>query len=336
MALSANRIGIAVVAVVSLAVFAALIVALRQERKGGCACAPKLFKGSTRDAYVGNVRGEVTMCSQIPLLQDLRPSNPSRFHREKLWDSLLRAYDEKTALSVMPRSWLWPRDKKQFLATASDTAKFVTKNTNSIAAKGVAVKFGRDIKQSLDNGDVIQEFVPPHTFNSFLYVLRVFLILDCDQGWFMETRGLIKPARKPYVHGSLSRDSNLAATVAEEEFYRAHKLPKTMDEAIKLDPRFFSVRLEIARILQLTLRAYTNDSFYRTCVANKAHAYGPDVIIDEQLRPRILEINRCTTLFHSRDEPEYSWRDAYVLPILNAMQTHTYPAQDFIQLGKFH
>lgn len=345
MALSACKIGIAVF---GLAVFAALIVALRHR-------APQLFQGSTRDAYVAdmkgdllsmytrdayvaNARGEVDMCSLTPLLQNLRPSlnKESRFHREKLWDSLLRAYDEKTALSVMPRSWLWPRDKKQFLETASNTTKFVTKNINSVGAKGVAVKFGRDIKQTLDNGDVIQEFVPPHTFNSFLYVLRVWLILDCDQGWFMETNGIIKPARKPYVHGSLSRDSNLVGTVSGEEFYRVHKLPKNMDEAIRLDPRFVSVRLELARSLQLILRAYPDISFYRSCDANKAHAYGPDVIIDEQLRPRILEINTCTTLFHGPDRPEYSWHDACILPVLNAMQTHTYPAQDFIHLGKFH
>jgi tubulin polyglutamylase TTLL4 len=289
-----------------------------------------LFAGFTQNEKKFNV-----LISGVPKVEVIRelnsfqkvnhfPASKQLGRKDNLWknvNGMRRKFPKE--FEICPKTYLLPEDFDVLAAQISEKKKiWIVKPAAASCGRGIKViKSIQDLPKK--GRFVVSKYISkPHTINGFKYDLRVYV---CVTGFdplriFVYKDGLVRFATEQYVKGKKSLKkryihlTNFSVNKKSKNFIKVQN--DTQDgegskwsfsalrkKFIDLNLDFDSVSLKIEEIIIKTLisveshmiSSLSSQKYRNTCF----ELYGFDILIDEDLKPWLLEVNILPSLSSS-------------------------------------
>ena len=192
--------------------------------------------------------------------------------------------------------------------------------------------------------------------NNRVFHIRIYLIIDCDKGNYLYNEGIIIYCTEPFDKKNIKKD-NIITNIKNNRyvyepnnlsFMGRYKLPKTLTELyIYLKKHNLSSNKLKKNLIEL-FKKYVDlkefckeipieecpscslgyESVYKNKKFKNRHLYGADVIVRENLKPIILEVNQKPGMNYMYDQ-ERSWQNPIKEYVLKSLSTRKYPLNKF-------
>lgn len=229
------------------------------------------------------------------------PYNGVLGSKKYLWEMLNNYYGRNIASTVMPKSYVLPKDI-HLLNIDFDNNNIYVLKTEEQRQKGITLtnKYNDIIKCNSNEGEckIVQSYIK----NSILYKnhkinFRVYLLVICDIKnikAYIYSDGIVSYAKTPtYNNNKINFDSNIASFYTSKSLYDKNYpilISKLLDEMNINKQKLFNKFMDKTRKVVIAAKdklcnfeyKYKNTSF---------QLFGVDFIVTEKLMPYILEIN---------------------------------------------
>ncbi|GBG33558.1 Tubulin polyglutamylase TTLL6 [Hondaea fermentalgiana] len=250
--------------------------------------------------------------------------------RETLWskDSFCRTMKE--AIRGDPRfaedvfeCWVFPGEWREAhaYATAHEEVSFISKPLASYGGIGVTVLNGaRDLRRVHGSSRILQTYLSrPYLINQRKWDLRAYVLVTSTVPMraYVHERGIVRFASRDYNEQARRANQVLTNTHVNKQFAKQNVTSITWSfkdlrdqltaDGHDADALFLDMQKSISTVLLSGEKAW--QSFYQSkqqaeCV-NCYQILGIDLIVDENLKTRVLEVNAQPSLRMSDDEQDH-------------------------------
>ncbi|OMJ74452.1 hypothetical protein SteCoe_26635 [Stentor coeruleus] len=247
--------------------------------------------------------------------------------KDNLWRNILKMRRKHgKAYDFCPYTFLLPEDFSRLQAEREENPKtlWILKPSASSCGRGIKVISGKSKLSSKKSGYIVSKYITnPHTLNGLKYDLRIYVGVVCFDPLriYIYKDGLVrfatekystehKKLKKRYVHltnFSVNKKSskfvkNTNAQIdGEGSKWSLKALKKKYDElGISYEEVFRKIEDIIIKTL-IAVEPHVVNSINQACKSrnNCFETYGFDILIDDTLRPWLLEVNVCPSLSSS-------------------------------------
>jgi hypothetical protein len=242
-------------------------------------------------------------------------------NRRLIWSKTRDKYGLNTALKMMPRTYLLPKELPQLMNDPNP--QFILKTMWSGKRVGVELYDNKkNIEKDQHRFSVGQVYIKkPFLVNGFKFDVRFFLVVYCGFGAYLYLPAYCVYTRKPYSYHGLDRESKINQVATQESHYDTNKLPRLFSDIEKTNHNFNQkiVLKRLKRNLQMIMSA--SDKFCRKGVSSdpRFHIFGVDVEITQTLEPLIIEINSGPSTFFTEQ-----WKRDLIDPMLRDIENQRF------------
>lgn len=214
----------------------------------------------------------------------------------KLWNMILEHYGRNQAVTIMPETFLLKKDadKQLFKKKYSPSEVYVMKNKKQ---RKLGIKLTNDLNEILTTKDyfLVQKMIHSHKINGYKYNFRCYLLVVCDKDTKFYLHDKIKYlyTLKKSSNNLLDKDQHIAnGYSSEKNIY--NKNPFYLDNN--------DIHLKIKQLLSKVLNSIKNKICLKLKNNTRFQLFGVDIMLDEQLHPYLLEMNKGPDMIPKNDE----------------------------------
>lgn len=195
---------------------------------------------------------------------------------------------------------------------------FIAKETWGQQRRGLKLIQKKNINhKSLKGYDEIQKLVLNSLkINNRVFHIRIYVIVDCNRGIYFFKDGIMIYCKKEFDKNNICRDNIITASgksgYQNKSFCDKNRLPKTLTEFyLYLLSKNRSYKLLENNIIK-NLKKYF--SLFKFCKKDPPknfktkHLYGPDIIVEENLDCKILEVNQVPDMLIKTKNQEIAYK----------------------------
>lgn len=240
--------------------------------------------------------------------------------REKCINSCLNKHSRKYCGNFLPDTYRINNkdDMIQLNNNFNNEDWFIAKETWSEQRRGLKLIQKKNINNKTVKGyDEIQKLVlNSFKINNRVFHIRIYIIVDCHKGIYFFNDGIMIYCKEKFDKNNICRENIITASLKSgyqnKSFCDKHKLPKTLTEFyLYLKKNNMSSELLKNNIVK-SLKKYF--SLFKFCKKDPPenfktkHLFGPDIIIQENLDCKILEVNTAPDLFFRNKNLELEYQ----------------------------
>lgn len=230
-----------------------------------------------------------------------------------IWISLINKYGRQISSTIMPNSFIFPKDVNIFNKSYSKHKMYMMKSEQQ---RQLGLKLSNnynEIINSQTNGfKIVQEYINnPLTFNDYKINFRIYLLIVCNgnktkKGYIYED-GIISYSKGKHSESNITFDSGVASFYTSKDLYNIG-YPITFNELkIKMkNINWNNIMSNFINQITMVLNASSNQLCMRTQPYNNKsfQIFGIDYLVTNNLNTFILEINTGPgmTPFCNRDK----------------------------------
>tara|TARA_Y100000591_G_scaffold226539_1_gene197599 strand:+ start:180 stop:1385 length:1206 start_codon:yes stop_codon:yes gene_type:complete len=256
--------------------------------------------------------------------------------KSSLWKTLENYYGREKARQYMPESYILRNDEQldNFKRIFDPSRTYILKK-NIQRKKGIKISNNLDeiVKARNDKFVLVQEKVDSLIINKRRMNLRIYLVVKCREGYkelYMHDNAKClytsKDVDESKVNGGTPEEFESLITnsyVTELNIY--NKNPLTLNQLCEYVTKTFNVPKEIFMAsIEENLKVVFKALLTKLCNCENIHKngqfqlFGADVILDESLKPYILEINKGPDMKH-KDEADRLLKKKVIFDTFNLM-----------------
>ncbi len=211
-----------------------------------------------------------------------------------LWESLKKKYGRDIASTIMPETFILPRNKIQFHKKYKKGNYYILKNKKQ---RQLGLKLTNNYKEIMshkkDGYALVQTMLmDPLLYKGLKFNVRIYLVVICDRkkiDAYFYNNGTITYASQPYDKMNLTFENGISSFYANKTIYE-HGFPNIISDLTQELP-IPNLFLKIKNKLNMTMKAVSNDLRYTDFRVKSVQLFGVDFMIDENMDAHLLEIN---------------------------------------------
>jgi len=219
--------------------------------------------------------------------------------KQYIWKMLEEYYGRNIASTIMPKSYIFPKDKKIFDIEYNKNSHYVMKSEQQ-RQKGLEIT--QDYNKLIDlksNGyKIIQTYIKnPYTYNGYKVNFRIYLLIvykNNNKQAYVFNDGIISYAKNLYNDQNINFDNGVASFYTSKELYDLN-YPLIFSE-LKIHESHLPWEQIYRKFLNQIKKVFDAS---KTKLCSYKHKYdgttfqifGVDFILTKDLKPYVLEIN---------------------------------------------
>lgn len=211
-----------------------------------------------------------------------------------LWESLKKKHGREIASTIMPETFILPRNRIQFNKKYKKGNYYILKNKKQ---RQLGIKLTNNYEEILahkkDGYTLVQTMLTdPLVYKGLKFNIRIYLIVICDRkkiDAYFYNNGTITYASQPYDKTNLTFENSISSFYANKTIYE-DGYPNTIGELTQNLP-IPNLFQKIKKQLNMTMKAVSNDLRYNDFKVKSVQLFGADFMIDENMNAHLLEIN---------------------------------------------
>jgi hypothetical protein len=266
--------------------------------------------------------------------------------KSSLWKTLENYYGRDKAREYMPESYLLRNDQQltRFKNIFDPSRVYILKK-NIQRKKGIKISNNLDeiVKARNDKFVVVQEKIDSIVINKRRMNLRIYLVVKCRSGY----KELYMHDNAKCLYTSKDIDEDKANSGTPEEFESLitnsyvtelsiyNQNPLTLNQlCVYIEENYNVPKEQLMMSIENNLKFVFKALLTKLCNCDNIHnngqfqLFGADVILDKQLKPYILEINKGPDMKH-KDEADRVLKKKVIFDTFNLMNVVKPKTEDY-------
>lgn len=209
----------------------------------------------------------------------------------QVWKSLQKYYGTKVAKTVMPETFVFPGDRKDFKKKYKKGAYYILKNKKQ---RQEGIKLTKNYEEIMDhkNGgySLIQDTITnPLLYQGNKFNVRIYLVIICDPygnvNGYIYNDGIISYAINKYDPDNLTFENTISS------FYNSKSLfDQGYCQSLNLLPGTNMLPI-MKKKMDMVFKSVKDKLCYRDLDVTSVQLFGADFLIDDTMDAHLLEIN---------------------------------------------
>ncbi len=213
----------------------------------------------------------------------------------QLWESLRKYYGRDIASTIMPETFIFPKNTVPFNRKYKKGNYYILKNKKQ---RQEGIKLTNNYKEIMNhkkNGySLVQTTLTnPLLYKGYKFNVRIYLVVICDNknnvNSYIYNDGIINYCSQPYDKSNLTFENTITSFHNSKNLYELG-YPNTISEFSK-DLPIKNLFPKIKHKLKMTMRAVNQTLKYDDINVKSVQLFGADFLIDEAMNAHLLEIN---------------------------------------------